>query len=106
MKEILHKHDGTLYNLLSYVVMPNHVHILFKQISPLKVIMKQLKGSSSFALNKLLNKKGTFWQHDYYDRVVRDEKHFLSTLEYIKDNAVKAGLEDCRDRYFLSDIEV
>ena len=31
---------------------------------------------------------------DYFDRYIRDEKHFASAITYIENNPVKAGL--CR----------
>ena len=33
-----------------------------------------------------------FWMREYWDRYIRDENHFHSTIAYIHDNPVKAGL--------------
>lgn len=32
------------------------------------------------------------WHREYWDRYIRNEKHFLDTLRYIEMNPVKAGL--------------
>ena len=80
--------------------MPNHVHILFKQHEELAKIMQLLKGSSAYQLNKLLGCKGKFWEDGYYDKLIRNEDHFSLTYEYIKYNAVKAGLSDSKERFY------
>lgn len=33
-----------------------------------------------------------FWQPEYWDRFIRDEKHMANALDYIMNNPVKAGL--------------
>jgi REP element-mobilizing transposase RayT len=62
--------------------------------------MKSIKGSSSIVINKLLNKKGKFWDSGYYDKLIRDQKHFDVVYEYIKNNAIKANLSDYKDRFY------
>lgn len=78
--------------------MSNHVHLLFKQKDDLKKIVKILKGSSSNHINKLLQKKGAFWESGYFDKAIRNEKHFMTTYEYIKTKpqimTIKIGLKN------------
>lgn len=93
----INKHKD-IYKLIAFCIMPNHIHLLFKQNIELDKIMKTLKGSSSNAINKLLGKKGKFWESGYYDKAIRDEKHFMITYEYIKNNPIKAGLD--KDRFY------
>ena len=38
--------------------------------------------------------QGAIWQEEYWDRFIRDEKHFNSALRYILENPLKAGLVD------------
>ena len=61
--------------------------------------MKKLKGESAILLNQALGKQGKFWQKDYYDKQIRDESHYCMTYEYIKNNALKAGLKDADKRF-------
>jgi REP element-mobilizing transposase RayT len=90
---ILHL-DGKSCYLISWVVMPNHVHLLIKLLQGkyLRDFIKMLKGFTAREANKILDRKGKFWQEDYFDRYIRDEKHYFSTINYIENNPVKAGL--------------
>ena len=100
LKEFFISKDKSFYDLIAFCVIPNHVHILFKQNDELKKIMKVLKGSTSFHINKMLERKGTFWEENYYDKVIRDEAHFHTVYEYIKNNPIKAELEDYKERFY------
>ena len=96
LKSFFIEKDKNLYELIAFCIMPNHIHIFFKQNIALDKIMKSLKGSSSNAINKLLEKKGKFWENGYYDKAIRDKKHFITTYEYIKNNPLKVGLSSAR----------
>ena len=90
--------NNVLYELISFVVMPNHVHILFKQMQPIAKTIKVLKAKSAKDINVLLKKSGKFWASGYYDKVIRDEEHFTKVYNYIQNNAQKAGLNE--DRFY------
>ena len=100
LKDFLKSLDKIFYELVAFVIMPNHIHLLFKQIEDLKVIIKKIKGESAFRINKMLNRSGRFWEKNYFDKVVRDEKHFGIVYDYIKHNGLKAGLEDWKERFY------
>lgn len=89
MYNFLISKDNILYELVSFAIMSNHIHLLIKPLDKLENIMKILKGSSANQINKLLNKKGKFWANNYYDKAIRDEKHFFVVYEYIKNNCLK-----------------
>ncbi len=40
----------------------------------------------------LIHSHSKVWHREYWDRYIRDERHFLNTVEYIHQNPVKAGL--------------
>ena len=86
--------DGQRYWLSAWVVMPNHAHMLLTPEAEwsLSEIMKSFKSYTSHEANKLLGQHGQFWMEDYFDRYVRDEKHFTSAIAYIENNPVKARL--------------
>ncbi|MES1228061.1 MAG: transposase [Armatimonadota bacterium] len=88
--------DSHDYELLAWVVMPNHVHVLIRQVdgAPLHKIVSAWKGVTSHAINKLLDRKGPLWNREYFDRYMRDDDHFARAVAYIEDNPVNAGL--CR----------
>jgi REP element-mobilizing transposase RayT len=87
-------HHGQRFDLLAWVVMPNHVHALFKvgDSTPLSAIMQNWKSISAVAANKLLNRSGDFWQEDYWDTFMRDEEQTRKAIRYIESNPVKAKL--------------
>lgn len=86
--------DNVRYHLLSWVIMPNHIHLLLTPSfgHSLSFIMKNMKSFTSHEANKVLNRKGKFWIDDYFDRFMRDAEHFDKTVSYIEKNPVKAGL--------------
>ena len=89
-------HDGERYRLSSWVVMPNHVHLLATPCSGIELsdILHSIKSYTSHEANKILDRIGHFWQRESFDRFIRDRKHFLDVVAYIENNPVKARL--CR----------
>jgi len=54
--------------------------------------MHSIKRISSLEINKRLSQKGTIWQSESYDRLIRDDKEMYFTIGYIVNNPVAAGL--------------
>ncbi len=126
IRENLYHHRGAKYELLSYCVMPNHVHVLFRpnlddgadggdakpgtvgdekpdRLSKLARIMHSLKSYTASQANKILGRCGTFWQDESYDHWVRDEDELERIVAYIAANPVKAGLvREPHEWYFCS----
>ncbi len=90
---ILHL-DGKKYRLIAWVIMPNHVHILIETLPGYSVaeIMQTLKSFTSHEANKILERKGSFWFKEYFDRYIRNARHYNATVRYIEENPVKARL--------------
>jgi REP element-mobilizing transposase RayT len=85
--------DGLEYELRAWVIMPNHVHLLFKVLSvPMSELVNAWKGFTAKQANKILARRGRFWQEDYWDTYMRDEEHEQGTRKYIEMNPVKARL--------------
>ena len=81
------------YVLRAWVVMPNHVHALFKtDATPMAEILDSWKKYTSQKANRILGRRGAFWQPDYWDTYMRGDTHELETRKYIESNPVKAGL--------------
>ena len=55
-------------------------------------LMKSIKGISAREANKILGKKGSFWQSESYDHIVRDEDELERIIKYVVMNPVKARL--------------
>ena len=88
--------DGVRYRLLSWVIMPNHVHALIETTPgfPLEAVVHSWKSFTAKQVNKILGRSGQVWEEDYFDRYIRDENHLSTVVDYIEQNPVKAGLVD------------
>jgi hypothetical protein len=77
--------DGDRYNLQAWVVMPNDVHPLLTPSAgwELGQILHSWKSYTSSECNKLLGRKGDFWQTETFDRFVRDQRHYYNAISYI-----------------------
>ena len=98
--------DSKRYDLIAYVVMPNHVHLLIKTYEKLdlKHIVHSWKSYTANEIKKALAGKlpalpASVWQCDYWDRFIRDENHFNKAIEYIHNNPVKAGLVNSPEKW-------
>ena len=98
MQDTLLKFDGEKYRLLAWCIMPNHVHVLIDPLMELARIVQSWKsytGRWALAHNAELGlgvPGGAFWMREYWDRYIRNEKHFHAVVEYIHTNPVKAYL--------------
>ncbi len=96
--------DNKRIDLISYCIMSNHVHAVFdvfecnENNEPLYLqdIMESIKKYSAKKCNEILGRKGQFWQHESYDRLVRNREELYRTICYVLDNPIKAGL--CENR--------
>jgi REP element-mobilizing transposase RayT len=102
LRDIILYRNNTMYEIIIFCIMPNHVHMLFKQISSLKDSMRYIKSKSAIQLNKNINRTGKFWLSGYFDKVIRDEKHLAVVYKYIANNALKANLKDHKQRVYSS----
>ena len=102
MVEALRDGDRRLhrYELHSFVVMPNHVHLL---VTPRVVATKwlgPLKGFTAHEANRILCRQGKpFWQDESYDHLVRSGEEYERIRKYIEINPVKAGLVGAAEDY-------
>jgi REP element-mobilizing transposase RayT len=95
---LLHYNDGK-WKIYTAVILPDHVHALVQPLPhpeggayDLAELMHSVKRFSVYQINKLRRTKGSLWQDERYDRIVRDEAEFLEKWNYIRNNPVKAGL--------------
>ncbi len=92
--------NGERYSLHSYVIMPNHVHVLMElhESGGLQKIIKNWKSYTAREINRARGRSGAVWQRDYYDRLVRNEDHYKRCILYIRKNAyiAKCILGHCR----------
>ncbi|MCB1235352.1 MAG: transposase [Verrucomicrobiae bacterium] len=95
VKDALLHFEGERTAMLSFVVMPNHVHGLFVLNADwrLEALIQSWKRYSAVRINRRENRTGNpLWQKDYFDRLVRDSRHFGNCVRYIRRNPEKARL--------------
>jgi REP element-mobilizing transposase RayT len=101
----LHYFAAERYRLLAWVIMPNHMHVLFQPLNgwSLAKIVASWKKFTARGINDWRTTQERqspdwpssslpIWHPEYWDRYMRDEHHFQQTVHYIHQNPVKAGL--------------
>ena len=98
VQDTLLRFEGDRYRLLAWCIMPNHVHVL---IEPQESLAKIVQSWKSFTGRWAMQRNAelglgvpgkSFWMREYWDRFIRDQKHFNSVIDYIHQNPVKARL--------------
>ena len=113
-KAFLH-FDGERYRLFAWVVMPNHVHVLFQPLADWSVskIVASWKSFTGRRIAEFVRARGEgsregrsheglyqagvwqadrIWHREYWDRFIRNQRHFEIVVHYIHENPVKAWL--------------
>ncbi len=88
--------DGDRYEMLDFVIMPNHVHLLacFPDKAALLEQCESWKHFTGVQINRQLGTKGRFWQQDAFDHLVRHEAQFRRLQHYIAENPAHASLRE------------
>lgn len=92
------------YVLLDWVIMPDHVHLIVypmmaeRGFFSLSKIIGSIKGWTAHEINRTVNRRGSLWQDESFDRVIRSDGEYRKYAFYIWMNPVEAGLaHDPRD---------
>ena len=96
------------WELLEWVVLDNHYHFLAKiaRSDDMPRFFNTLHKTSAFYLKKMLHiEVKPFW-YQYWDRCIRNEKHYFETATYILYNPVKHGYVDDLNDYPYSSFYV
>ena len=77
--------EGQRYELLTWCVMPNHVHAIIRLLGDYKLssIIQSWKSFSAHECNRILNRTGGFWQQESYDHLIRGGDDFYNQRDYI-----------------------
>ena len=80
----------------AYVFMTNHVHVLaaFRDEEAMLTQCESWKHFTATKINRVLRRKGRFWQQDGFDHLVRSLDQFLHFRRYIAENPQRAHLHD------------
>ena len=86
--------DGKRYRMGDFIVMPNHVHLLvaFATAAALKNQCDSWLHYTAYRINQAIGEKGTFWQQEPFDHLVRSPVQYEYLRKYIAENPLKARL--------------
>jgi putative transposase len=90
--EVLDGYRPERYLLHSFVLMPDHFHLLLTPTASLELAVQCLKGGFSFRAKREFQWKGDIWATGFSDHRIRDREDFETHLAYIANNPAKAGL--------------
>jgi Transposase IS200 like len=76
----MHDH-GTSVIHHAWVIMPNHVHMLFSPLKRIELLIQCWKGVSARRIGH-----GPVWQKGYRDTMIRSPEHFANVVRYIRCN--------------------
>ena len=93
--------DGDRYCVLAWCIMPNHAHVVVEQVQgwPLAAVVHSWKSYTANAVNRALDRTGPLWHREYFDRFMRDDDHLSTTIAYVENNPVAAGLVECSEHW-------
>ena len=84
LEDVLMKFHGEGVEHHSWVIMPNHVHLIFTPRLPLESLVKAWKGTSARRIGL-----GSIWQGNFRDTLIRDSGHFANAVRYVRRNPAK-----------------
>jgi REP-associated tyrosine transposase len=86
--------DQKSIDLDAAVIMPDHVHLIFRLVEPyeLSLVLQRIKGRSARQINQMLRREGSVWSNESFDHVIRHGAELAEKLEYIRQNPVKRAL--------------
>jgi putative transposase len=86
--------DRYEFQLYSFCLMPNHVHLVIRVKNPLKLnkIMRSLSISYAQYFNLKYSKVGHLWQDRFKSKIIEKDAYLLECINYIEANPVRASL--------------
>ncbi|SHF03725.1 REP-associated tyrosine transposase [Caloramator proteoclasticus] len=100
LKEYNKKFD---YELLGYVIMDNHYHLLIRTHNDsISTIMFNLNNVIAKFLNTVLNRTGHALEKRFHCNLIETDGQLFATLRYIHRNPIRANICDNIDKYLWS----
>ena len=87
--------------MLAWVLIPDHVHWLLQlgEKCGLSLVVNRLKSASGRQANRVLDRRGPFWQKAFHDHALREEEDLRKVARYMVANPLRAGLVDTINDY-------
>ena len=97
--KIVEKYTKTVPGIDRYVIMPDHVHMILRVSAerptegpmwPTAPVCKDIEATIRTWKTLITKALGvSIWQRSYYDHIIRSEKDYWETVEYIEGNPAK-----------------
>jgi putative transposase len=84
LEDALMAQQGRKVEHHAWVIMPNHVHLIFTPLAPMEKLIQAWKGVSARKMGH-----GRIWQKNYRDTMIRDGEHFANAVRYVRRNPAK-----------------
>jgi REP element-mobilizing transposase RayT len=80
--------------------MPDHVHLVLQALVDsesgcefsISEILQSIKGATVHKINRQLSRKGTLWQEESFDHVIRRSQDVNAKMAYVLNNPVRKGI--------------
>lgn len=69
-----------------YIIMPNHIHMILIINDKNKVTISRVIKQYKMYVSKEIGY--SIWQRSFYEHIIRNEKEYLTTKKYIKNNII------------------
>jgi putative transposase len=98
---ILERNENVRVEILAYVLMPNHFHLLMKQsiTDGIKELQHQLWDSYGRFFNLRHERSGTLWQGRFKAKLLETDEQLMHVSRYIHINPLVAGLVDTKNLF-------
>lgn len=97
--------EGNRHHMHGFVIMPNHVHLAVMPFEGWEIedLLQSWKGFTSREIAKVTSRPGQLWQHDNWNRIIRDEDHWQRVMRYITRNPAKAKLGEGESTLWIAE---
>lgn len=96
------KYPSKIY---SFILMPNHVHLLLEPVGEgqnLAYFMKHISQKHAQYINKHNERTGTLWEGRFKSSPVSTDRYLLACSRYIEMNCIRAGIVKKPEEYKFS----
>lgn len=89
--KVIEKYLESMNGMVSYVIMPNHIHFIVIKNGAMRASHPTTLSSDVRSLKTLVTKDlgVSLWQRSFYDHIIRDEADYIYHLQYIEENPKK-----------------
>ena len=95
--------EEKLVHIDCFTLMPNHFHIVLKEIKEggISKFLQKLLTSYSMYFNKKYGRTGSLFENRFKDKLVSTDSYYNYLREYIKNNCIKLIKKDYNSREVL-----